>query len=252
MHEIKKINTVYGNMYVYTQDSSIGKSLMEYGEYMIQEVDLIKNLTNNKSYVIDIGANIGTHTIPLSSHVAKVISFEPDPEIFEVLKKNCSESGQKNIALNNMAIGDGYRQVGTKFNFGKTTLTDTGKIHCASLDNIRGFPDLDFIKIDVEGMELEVVSGAVNTINYYKPDMLIEMQDDSNNRPMFELLNKLGYNAYWFLVPTFNTNNFKDKKENIFGNKHGVINWFASCKNTVNLEPVIGADDTVQKAILRK
>ena len=252
MYDLKKVNTIYGNMYVYTQDPTIGKSLIEYGEYMIQEVELIKQFTNKKSFVLDVGANIGTHCIPLAPHVNKVVCFEPDKEIFEVLKKNCGETGQRNIVLNNMALSSSFSQVGTNFNFGKTTLNDDGDIYCVDLDQIKGFPSVDFIKIDVEGMELEVVKGAVNTIGYYKPDLLIEMQNESNNKPMFELLQALGYRAYWFLVPTFNVNNHRGKTENIFGNKHGVVNWFASCKSTVNLEPVIGADDTVQKSILRK
>jgi FkbM family methyltransferase len=59
----------------------------------------------------------------------------------------------------------------------KPRVTTSGEIPATPIDMIEGLPRIDFVKIDVEGMELKVLNGMRQTIASYKPQMLIEMQD---------------------------------------------------------------------------
>ena len=78
----------YGNMYVFDDDPTIGQSLKIYGEYCHPEIEIIKKFIDSNSFFIDIGANIGTHTIGLAPYVGTVLAFEPAPENVDLLKKN--------------------------------------------------------------------------------------------------------------------------------------------------------------------
>lgn len=246
----ERVNTINGNMYIHSDDPTIGRSLKHYGEYCQTEVDLIIQHTNANSFVLDIGANIGTHCIPVSKHVKRVIAFEPDEHNFDLLVKNCAETGCKNITTNRMALGHDTYYGSTSFDYGKTKMSSGTDVIVTALDNIKGFPSVDFIKIDVEGMEPEVLEGAGGTISYYKPHLLIEMQERSNYQTVFDFLSKHQYNVYWYPVATYNPRNHKSNAEDIFGPQHGVLNWFAT-KHTVQLDPVLDGSDTIEKLVKR-
>lgn len=246
----ERVNTINGNMYIYIDDPTIGRSLKHYGEYCQSEVDLIIQYTNANSFVFDIGANIGTHTIPVSKHVKRVMSFEPDEYNFDLLVKNCAETGCKNITTSRMALGSNTYQANTRFDFGKTYITTGADVIVTTLDNIKGFPSVDFIKIDVEGMEPDVLEGASGTLSYYKPHLLIEMQEERNYQTVFDFLLKHKYNVYWYPVATYNPHNHKGNAENIFGRGHGVLNWFAT-QQTAQLDSVLDGTDTIEKLVKR-
>lgn len=246
----ERVNTINGNMYIHSDDPTIGRSLKHYGEYCQPEVDLIIQHTNANSFVLDIGANIGTHAIPVSKHVRRVVAFEPDAHNFDLLTKNCAETGCKNISCNKIALGSDTYQASTTFDYGKTVLTSGKDITVTALDNIKGFPSVDFIKIDVEGMEPNVLEGASGTITYYKPHLLIEMQDERNYQTVFDFLTKHQYNVYWYPVATYNPRNQNGNTKDIFGSQHGVLNWFATTE-TAQLDPVLDASDTIEKLVRR-
>jgi len=246
----QRVNTSNGNMYIFSDDPTIGRSLNLYGEYCQPEVDLIIQHTNANSFVLDIGANIGTHCIPVSKHVRRVVAFEPDEHNFDLLVKNCAETGCKNITTNRMALGHDTYHGGTRFDYGKTKMSSGTDVIVTALDNIKGFPSVDFIKIDVEGMEPEVLEGASGTISYYQPHLLIEMQEENNYQTVFDFLSKHQYNVYWYPVATYNPRNHKSNTEDIFGAGHGVLNWFAT-QQTAQLEPVLDGSDTIEKLVKR-
>lgn len=246
----ERVNTINGNMYIHSDDPTIGRSLKHYGEYCQPEVDLIIQHTNANSFVLDIGANIGTHCIPVSKHVKRVVAFEPDEQNFDLLVKNCAETDCKNITTNRMALGHDTYQASTTFNYGKTMLTDGNDVMVTALDNIKGFPSVDFIKIDVEGIEPDVLKGASGTVAYFRPDILIEMQQRENYKIVFDFLAKYGYNIYWFPVATYNRYNHKNNTNDVFGKQHGVLNWFAT-HQTAQLEPVLDGTDTIEKLVKR-
>jgi len=252
MRPQKQTNTRYGNMLYIENDPTIGRALELYGEYCHAEIEAIKSLVTPTSWFIDIGANIGTHTIGVSPYVNRVIAFEPDPDNFDILVKNISTCGCKNVTPTHLAISDKFGEVATQFDYGKTKLVPGKAIKTASLDMI-GLPQIDFVKMDVEGMELEVLQGMSATLEGFKPHLLIEMQDPVQYSNVYDLLKEKNYYMYWFPVSTYNTNNHKNNHENVFGNQHGVINWICSAEQlNTTLQAVVDRDDTVERMVWRR
>ena len=253
MRSQKQTNTQYGNMVYFLDDPTIGRSLELYGEYCHDEIEWIKTLTNPGSFVLDIGANIGTHTIGIAPHVNRVMAFEPDPDNFELLVKNIATAMYNNVTPVPAAVSDVPGQVGTQFDYGKTSVTSSGEIPSTPIDMIEGLPRIDFAKIDVEGMELKVLNGMRQTIASHKPQMLIEMQDPTTYANTYDFLNGFGYNIYWLTVSTYTEHNHKNNKEDVFGAQHGVINWIATTADlSVKLMNVVDRDDTVERMVYRR
>lgn len=125
--------------------------------------------------VLDIGANIGTHTHFYSQH-AEVHAFEPNPIAYECLAHNCP-----NVNLYNVAVGaePGFVSlVPDHSNPGATytTSTKSKEIPVITIDSLH-LEACNFIKIDVEGDEIEVLLGARSTIAQFRPVMCIECNE---------------------------------------------------------------------------
>ena len=257
MRPQKQINTRYGNMIIFSDDPTISRSLELYGEYCYPEIELILEFVNSTSMFLDIGANIGTHTVAIAPHVKNVVAFEADVENCDLLRMNCGLQDKKvarKISVNHLALSNRVGETSTVFDYGKTHLSNQGgtDIVMTMLDNIKGFPSVDFIKIDVEGMEYNVLQGAKNTIAYYRPHMLIEMQDSNMNPFVFDLLASMSYNMYWAPCATYNPQNHKHNSENVFGKQHGVLNWLCTPQPIdTKLTPVTDRTDNIEKAVNR-
>jgi len=186
-------------------------------------------------------------------HLVYDSKFEPDPDNFDLLVKNVATTMCSNVTPVPAAASDVLGQVGTQFDYGKTSLTTSGEIPATPIDMIEGLPRIDFVKIDVEGMELKVLNGMRQTIASYKPQMLIEMQDPTTYAKTYDFLNGFGYNIYWLPVRTYTEFNHKNNKEDVFGAQHGVINWIASTADlSVKLSRVVDRDDTVERMVYRR
>ena len=250
---LKLTETKYGKFLIPVDDPTIGRSLDLYGEYCDVEIEMLKSLCESTDWFVDIGANIGYHTVAMSPHVTRVLAFEPDNDNFDILGKNVAGlcAAKQNVTTTKLAIGDIMGECSTKFNFGKTTLTEGNDVKMAPLD-VLGLPKVNLVKIDVEGKELAVLVGMRLTIDNWKPHLLIEMQDEKTYANTYDFLNDLGYNMYWLAVPTFSLNNHKKNKQNIFGPQHGVINWVCSyLPLNTKLPSVISRDDTMEKMVER-
>ena len=245
---LKTTNTKYGKLIIPADDPTIGRSLDLYGEYCDVEIDMLKSLCESTDWFIDIGANIGYHTVAMSPHVERVLAFEPDAENFNLLGKNVAGlcALKNNVTVTQLAIGDIMGTCSTNFNYGKTSLVEGTDVKIAPLD-ILGLPKVNLVKIDVEGKELAVLIGMRLTIDNWKPHLLIEMQDQKKYADTYDFLKDLGYHMYWLAVPTFSNNNHKQNTENVFGPQHGVINWVcSSLPLNTKLPCVINRNDTME------
>lgn len=169
----------------------------------------IKNLIEDKPKrrFIDIGSHLGYITIPLSKYYHTVESFEICYDNFKYLNKNISESGQNNINSYNIGLSNIQKDdVGIVFdskNTGTTHIVGYGiterednPTHFSKLTTLDSFnfSDVDFIKIDVEGHELEVLEGCIETIIKCKPLIIFEMFyyrskiNDKKRKYIFDLL----------------------------------------------------------------
>jgi FkbM family methyltransferase len=163
--------------------------------------------------LIDIGAWIGPYTLLFSKLVQEtgtVHSFDPDPISYKVLQENIAKNNIHNTKTISKAISDKTEKLNltSHLDLGKSTSTiinqtenmNTGiKITCTSLDEYCSQNNIkpNGIKIDVEGSEYLVIKGAYNTLNQYKPWILLEyhehLMSENDRENMWNQLQTLNY-----------------------------------------------------------
>ena len=133
-----------------------------------------KKYSNKNKVCLDIGANIGCHSVILSNYFSKVYAFEPQKEVFKLLKKNITVNGCKNVVINNFGLSDKESTAKMKcfnenksVNIGGIGITDDENgcetIKIKTLDSLN-IQNIGFIKIDVEGHEYNAFIGGLSTI----------------------------------------------------------------------------------------
>jgi len=213
----------YGAIQVFADDRFISKSLLELGEYSEREVDLWRHILRPEMIAVEVGANIGALTLPLAGIVSHVYAIEPQPQINDLLLENTKHL--PNVTVMNMAIGStrGIMYAPSldhlsDTNYGAIEMGSDGdcQVPVVPLDTLPLGERVDFIKIDVEGMEADVLKGAREIINRCRPLLYVE-----NDRPGFDSLigtvRALGYRCWWHLPPLFSSNNFRGSTKNPFG-----------------------------------
>lgn len=202
------------------QNGPVSRSLYFDGIYEPDETAVYKHLIQEGMVVGDVGANIGYFSILFSDMVGDglVYSFEPEETNFEVLNKNISLNGVENIRAENKALSSGE----DKINLYKHPTNPGGhSIHKDGVLPFEQFPDEgevssvdsstfdkyfssqdrttpDFVKIDVEGGEPNVLYGMKDTLNStpilsieYAPQLWTEDPDD-----VFNYLLSYGYQLF--------------------------------------------------------
>lgn len=170
-------------------DSHVSKWIEECGKLCHDEtVPLhILPLLKKGDWVVEGGANLGTHTVPYAKAVGEsghVFAFEPNPAAFECLVNNTKDC--PNVALYQCALSnleeDGYLHlelnVGASYILPRHRHDQVLKVHCRPLDSFE-FDKVDFIKLDIEGYELFALHGAAMTLIRHRPIILLEL-----NRPV--------------------------------------------------------------------
>ena len=134
---------------------------------------------------IDVGANVGFWTKPLTEKFKKVIAFEPMLQVYECLEKNVTG---RNVEIHRCALGD--QNTSAEFNFDEVntgataidlTTLGSGSINVWKLDDLN-IPKFGMIKIDCERYDLEVLKGAIETLLKYKPVVVVEQHPDTDCR----------------------------------------------------------------------
>ena len=215
---LKTVPCKHGTLTVYDNDYWIGGSLIKTGEYSEPEVQKLLSLVGAESVVIEVGANIGSISVPLAKKVALLVCFEPQPKICEVLAKNLVRNvPDGHAAYNQMAVGAKRGKVGLfpldvdepGINMGAARIlkfSDQGEqVEQTILDEFcTQWHRVDLIKIDVEGMECDVIDGATETIKKFKPLLWVENDRDENSQRLIEKIRALGYRLFWCPTPIWN------------------------------------------------
>ena len=159
---------------IHIDDWKSGKPFTQ-NKCLLKFLDYCK--TQNKKFknVIDIGAWCGTWSKAIEPFTRSVISFEPDKVHFECLQRNCTINCIPRLE----AVGSRIGTISlTQDNFTQAKRIDTsGDIKLVTLDST-GYENVDLIKIDVEGYEMEVLKGAgklLETVQY----IMIELNNNS-------------------------------------------------------------------------
>jgi len=176
----------------------------------------LNSIVSGNEIAIDIGANAGYYTIPLSRHFKEVYAFEPVPRIYKKLCKNIKINEITNVKTFQTAVGavdevlpyfiqsvvDGDQNINT----GLSSLTKRENfktkeisINVNRLDSLFPTSKIEFIKVDVEGHEFQVFQGAKQIIMEQKPVIIWEASfniSKINALGSFDFLSMLDYEHF--------------------------------------------------------
>lgn len=159
---------------------------------------------------IDVGANFGCWTLPLSRHAHHVWAFEPQPCVHSLLTQSIEKSGIRNVTTRQMAAGSrrglgriAALDIDLSTNFGGLSL-EHGKheqpdavmeaVYIDTLDNLCCGERVSFIKVDVEGYESEVIAGATEILSRCKPLLFVEIEHQATDAErLIRTIENFGY-----------------------------------------------------------
>ncbi len=215
------ISSIYGPMIVNIHDTGVANEIFKNGQFVIGEIRelnlIMDHLCSLNKFVrcLDIGANIGIHTMVMAERltdVGIVVAFEPQRIVYQMLNGNVSINSHENVFCLQKAVGSSLGELkipnvdyGKPCNFGgidfldkhdslsqnnNSLLTDEN-VEMISIDSL-DYDSIDFIKIDAEGMELEILKGASESIKKYRPIMAIEYIR-TDVQLLIQVITSLGY-----------------------------------------------------------
>jgi FkbM family methyltransferase len=219
--------TRHGLMAYNVNDAYIGLSLDCYGEYSPGEMHVFAQVIKPGASVIEVGANIGAHTLFLARAVGpegSVVAIEPQGAIFQLLCTNLAINEIGNVRAIHAGAG---REPGRAFiprpdygkpgNFGAIALSKEGgePIDVVTIDELH-LSACHFIKIDAEGSEQPVIAGAVNTIDRFHPILYVENDRPEKSPELIRQLRALDYVLYWHIPPYYSADNFYQNSTDLF------------------------------------
>lgn len=202
--------TKVGKITCYNNDHYFYNSFSTGNPYELRMIEsYLKQFVLNAGSILDIGSHIGFHSVAYSriNPNAKIIAFEPQKMVFDLLNENIQANNLKNVTTFNSAVSnkvgvfslsnsicDGKNantniEYGTdkEFNLGGVSLGRNGEqVNTTTIDSLN-LQSLDFIKIDVEGAEALVLMGGIKTISKYKPAICFESNAKTLTKDMQEM-----------------------------------------------------------------
>ena len=223
-------------------DWPIGELLKKYGEYSGGEMALFHSILKPDWTVVEAGAHIGTLTVPLAKMAKRVFAFEPQRANFNYLCANIALNECDNVKAQRLAIGsaDGKIMVpildpNSENNTGGVILPeakDGETVPLRSLDSL-DIP-FDFLKADVENMEIDVLLGGARIIKECQPVMYLEVNLSPD--PILTLLESIGYEAWWHTPMLVEQPNFYECEENMYP---GIVSLNMLCAPAGRMDPAL-------------
>ena len=165
------------------------------------ELEELRKVVRPGARIVDVGANTGNHTIFFAGPMkaASVTPLEPLPAAADALRASVMRNGLKNVDLSHLGIGIADKPGRARLVFsargglGATSLEpdQAGEIGVATLDSVLS-GHVDFLKVDVEGMEMSVLAGSQGLIAQSRPRIFIEIAN-RNTMAFCDWLNTAGY-----------------------------------------------------------
>jgi FkbM family methyltransferase len=194
------LDSVYGKFIVARTCAFQAEALVKTGRTHIEgelaNIFAVIDTLSDDCIVVDGGANIGFFTVPVAQRIktrgGRVVSFEPQRQLFNALSGSLALNGLDNVFLHNMGLGDGSQSqaylpavdYSQPSDFGTVSLSvddtvqeyhwmRTRSVDVDSIDSLM-LPRLDFIKLDVEGFEIPALLGGLESIKKYRPYIWVE------------------------------------------------------------------------------
>ncbi len=182
-----------------------------------QDIYFLKHLIKSGDYCIDIGAHLGYFTLELSRLVGNnghVYAIEPMSKFFRTLKELVEANKPDNVTLYQFAMGADteYVEMGIpkvnnmkKFAYARVIRSSTflEYVESEKVKNVygdelfRNLPRVDFIKCDVEGLEVPVFQSFLEVIRKHRPVILCELGDPVERKRLLDLLSEFNYGLYY-------------------------------------------------------
>ena len=233
MSDFKLNETKAGRFLTISSDIYIGRSIEAYGEWSYGEIEALRGLIRQQDNVIEVGANIGAHSVFIARDLCSqgtLYAFEPRRILFQLLCANLMLNGVTNAETLQFALGkaesrieEGQLPVTAPVNAGAFAL---GKIPGAG-EEIRIMPldalinrlkPIALLKADVEGHEVDVLTGAGKLIARDRPFLYLENDRPELSEALIRHVLGLDYDLYWHIVPLYRVHNHAGNAANIFGN----------------------------------
>lgn len=184
----------------------------EQGDWFEDEIRFVRKLLHAGQTAIDVGANYGVYTLSMAALVGssgRIYAFEPDPATAKLLRESTAVNGFGQVQVIERAVSDSKRRSYFRIenNSELNRLLDEseakssdGGVDVTTLDDCRkefGWGAVDFIKIDAEGQEPQVVRGAAGLLTETSPLVMAEYKHGMEfNYAVIEEFNRLGYKTY--------------------------------------------------------
>jgi FkbM family methyltransferase len=182
-----------------------------------QDIYFLKNLVRKGDQCIDIGAHLGYFTLELgrlAGNNGHVYAIEPMSKFFRTLKGMVENKGLMNITLYQYAMGGdtdfvemGIPRVNNvkKFAYARVIRSSTflEYVESEQVKNVYGdelfrfLPRVDFIKCDVEGLEIAVFRSFIDIIRKHQPVILCELGDLQERKRLLDMLSPFSYRIYY-------------------------------------------------------
>lgn len=208
--------TRFGPMLLPPADMYVGQALIRMGQYAPAEFATWAPYLPEGGVVVDAGANLGAHTMAFAAVVGAdgmVLAFEPQRHLHNMLSGSIELCGARNVRAMNVALG---RELGAiripdldydaPQNFGGIAPGPAwddvpGEMVAVRTIDMHNLTRLDFLKVDVEGAELDVLHGATETISLCRPVLAVEADRQENTPALLAFLRLNGYRVWWHRPP---------------------------------------------------
>lgn len=202
------------------------------------------------------------------------MAFEAQRIVSQLLNANLALNELTNVGVYNAGVGGSESPLEVpdvvytdEANFGSISLLDDWKAKGASttlipqvkLDNVFADQCPSFIKADVEGMELMVLSGAEQTLAKCNPTLYVENNCMKGSRELIDFLVRLNYICHWHVNPYFSATNFRGNDVNIFPENANSINMLCfsrknerSAQKAKNLPSITRIDVASERYLLHE
>jgi len=181
------------------------------GHYELITCKFMQSVIDENDICYDIGANLGYHALIMArkASLGRVFAFEPLREVGRILERNVIENSISNVEWVQKAVTSSSGTISLGRNIAidqaairwagdRDPMCETFNCESVSVDDFvaSGKPAPSFMKIDVEGAEVEVLSGATKTLIYYKPLVLSETHGVDAAVGVYRILHECGYELF--------------------------------------------------------